>query len=73
MTDSKGSNEPLDEPLEQKILNYIKSNPRATYEALAEEFLVSISTIKRNLSKLTKSGYLVRKGGKRYGYWEIKI
>jgi hypothetical protein len=73
VTDSKGSNELLDELLEQKILNYIKSNPRATYETIAEEFLVSISTIKRNISKLTKSGYLERKGGKRYGYWEIKV
>ncbi|NMA17634.1 MAG: winged helix-turn-helix transcriptional regulator, partial [Clostridiaceae bacterium] len=56
---------------EQKILNYIKSNPRVTYEILAEEFSVSTSTIKRNIAKLTKSGFLERKGGKRYGYWEV--
>jgi ATP-dependent DNA helicase RecG len=71
VTESKGSNEPLGEPLEQKILNYIKSNPRVTYEILAEEFSVSTSTIKRNIAKLTKSGFLERKGGKRYGYWEV--
>lgn len=74
--DSKVSNEPLDEPLEesleQMILNCIKSNPKITYEMLAEELLVSRSTINRTIAKLTESGCLERKGGKRYGYWEIR-
>ncbi len=71
VTDSKVSNEPLDEPLEQKILKYIKSHPEITYEMLAKQLLVSRSTINRSLAKLTEAGLLKRKGGKRYGHWEI--
>ena len=79
VTDSKGSNEPISEPidepleetLEQKILNCIASNPNITYDMMVEELLVSRSTIKRSIAKLTESGCLVRKGSRRYGYWEI--
>jgi|BioPla2DNA2_1021312.scaffolds.fasta_scaffold08798_2 ATP-dependent DNA helicase RecG len=67
VTDSKVSKEPL----EQKILKCIKSHPEITYEMLAKQLLVSRSTINRTLAKLTEAGLLERKGGKRYGHWEI--
>mgnify|MGYP000940277618 CR=1 FL=1 len=77
--DSKGSNEPIDGPidrplegtLEQKILNCIASNPNMTYDMMVEELLVSRSTVKRSIAKLTQLGHLVRRGSRRYGYWEI--
>lgn len=71
----KDQNEPLDEPMEQpleeKILQVICKTPNCTYDTLAELFGVSRSTVKRTVKLLAEQGKIERKGGKRYGYWEV--
>lgn len=71
----KGQNELLDEPMEQpleeKILQVICKMPNCTYDTLAELFGVSRSTVKRTVKLLAEQGKIERKGGKRYGYWEV--
>jgi DeoR/GlpR family transcriptional regulator of sugar metabolism len=64
-----GLDESLDEPLEQKILQCIKSNPKITYQMLAEELLVSRSAIQRGITKLAESGRLERKDAGIYRPW----
>ena len=46
--------------------------PTQNRRKFLRRFCIMITiTIKRNIAKLTKSGFLERKGGKRYGYWEV--
>ncbi len=61
----------LDDTLENNIIVLIKENPRITQDKLAEAAKVSVPSIKRAMKILSDSGKLVRKGGKRYGYWEV--
>lgn len=71
----KGQNEPLGEPKENllidKIIMFLRDNPKATYDNLVTELSVSRSTIKRAMGNLVTDGHIVRVGGKRYGHWEI--
>ena len=74
-------NEPLDdrkdeplaenEPLENRIIALFKHNPKLSLNDLAQITSMSLSTIKRTIKTLVNSGRLARKGGKRFGYWEI--
>lgn len=64
--------EPLDEPLEIKVLNEIKQNVYVTYAKLEQSLHVSRSTVKRTIKILVEKKILERKGGKRYGYWEVR-
>lgn len=62
----------LDDTLEAKIIAWIKDNPSMTQSDLAKISKVSVASIKRTMKRLSDEGKIVRKGGKRYGYWEIK-
>ena len=64
-------NEPMERPLEEKILQLIRNTPNCTYDALAESLEVSRSTVKRTMKLLAQQGKIERIGGKRYGYWQI--
>lgn len=72
----KGQSEPLDEPLENllenRIVQAIKENPRITYDGLALLLAVSRSTVKRTIAKLVFEGRIERIGGKRYGHWQAR-
>ena len=58
--------------LENKIVALLKENPSVTQGVLAEKTKVSVSSIKRTMKILSDTGRIVRKGGKRFGYWDIK-
>lgn len=56
---------------ELAVLKAVGENPRITQEALKKTIGKSISTVKRLTVSLQKKGFLVRKNGKRDGYWEV--
>ena len=56
---------------DSKILNIIQSNSHITSEQLAKELNVSVRTVKNILKTLVDNKVIVRKNGKRYGYWII--
>ena len=54
-----------------KFIKAVGENPHITQEALKTTIGKSISTVKRLTINLQKKGILVRKNGKRDGYWEV--
>ncbi|MCR5294506.1 MAG: winged helix-turn-helix transcriptional regulator [Lachnospiraceae bacterium] len=67
----KHQNEALNKALE-KLLDELKDNPQITQTELSNKLLLSRATIQRMIKALTAQGILERKGGKRFGYWEVK-
>lgn len=57
--------------IELKILALLKENVSITTTEMAERLFVNRRTIQRGLDVLKGKGIIERKGGKRYGYWEI--
>ena len=53
------------------VLRVIRQNPTATQKYIATEIGKSERTVKSITVRLTEHGILVRKNGKRNGYWEI--
>ena len=72
-----GSNSPkdqldtLDDTLAERILEALKDKPTETQAELAKVLKVSVASIKRTIKDLSDSGVISRKGGKRFGYWEV--
>ncbi|HHT80753.1 MAG TPA: winged helix-turn-helix transcriptional regulator [Spirochaetales bacterium] len=50
----------------------IRENPSITQRELSEQLVVSLPTIKRAMAPMVEKQVLERKGGKRFGYWEIQ-
>ncbi len=61
----------LGDTLADSIITLIKGNPQITQSELADVTKVSVPSIKRTMKILSDNGRIVRKGGKRYGYWEV--
>ncbi len=57
--------------LADAIIMLIKGDPQITQSKLADAVKVSVPSIKRTMKILSDSGRIVRKGGKRYGYWKV--
>ena len=53
------------------VLRVIRQEPAATQKHIATEIGKSERTVKSITVRLTEQGILVRKNGKRNGYWEI--
>lgn len=53
------------------VLRVIQQDPAATQKYIATEIGNSERTVKSITVRLTEQGILVRKNGKRNGYWEI--
>lgn len=62
----------LDDTLGGKILALLQEKPSITQNEIAVHFDISVPSVKRTMKKLLEGGHIVRKGGRRYGYWEIK-
>lgn len=58
--------------LENKTLEFISENPQITMLEIAQRLNVTKRTIERVVKRLREEERIERKGGKRYGYWEIK-
>lgn len=57
---------------EEAILSIILKNPQATQGAIAKEVEASLSTVKRIMRSLQKSGKLRREGTNRNGSWVVR-
>ena len=68
----KDHTDTLDDTLADKIIALLKEDPSMKQEILAEKAKVSIASIKRTMKILSDTKKIVRKGGKRYGYWEVR-
>lgn len=68
---SKLQTEVLNEVLEKRLIGLISSNSKLKQNELARQMEVPLTSIQRITKKLVESGVLVRKGSKRFGYWEI--
>ena len=75
VTDSKVPNVTMDVTMdvsiEEGILHLIRDNKNITTTEMAEYLAVTRRTIQRVLDDLRDKGVVERKGGRRYGYWEI--
>ena len=56
---------------ETAMLDFLKQNPHATQKMIAEKIGRSERTVKTLTKVLQEKGLLVRKNGKRNGFWEI--
>ncbi len=66
--DSKAENTAL----KMKIVEYLKNQPTATQKELQEALIETRTHIQKSMKELVNEGKIERKGGKRFGYWEIK-
>ena len=69
---SKYQIDTLDDTLGGKILVLLKEKPSITQKEIAIHFDISVPSVKRTMKKLIEDGHIVRKGGRRFGYWDIK-
>lgn len=58
--------------LKIKIVEYLQNQPTATQKELQEALNETRTHIQKNVKELVNEGRIERKGGKRFGYWEIK-
>lgn len=61
----------LGDALEDRIILELKQNNKIKQSDLAEYLGVSLPSIQRAMRRLTVQGRIKRKGGKRFGHWEI--
>ncbi len=69
---SKYQADTLADTLDGNILTLLKEKPTITQNEMAVYLGISVPSIKRKMKKLLERGLIVRKGGRRYGYWETK-
>lgn len=67
----KYQSDTLDDTLESQIIEILKMKPATNQAAMADLLNVSVPSIKRIMKKMTDKGIIERKGGKRFGYWDI--
>ena len=60
-----------DDTMASEIIILIRQNPQITQAELVEQLNTSLRTVKRITKRLSEKGIMVRKGGKRFGYWEV--
>ncbi|MEY8392013.1 HTH domain-containing protein [Lachnospiraceae bacterium] len=56
---------------ETEILALLREDATMTTAGMAQKLSVNRRTVQRELEKLEKKNCIERKGGRRYGYWEI--
>lgn len=66
--DSKAENTAL----KMKIVEYLQNQPTATQKELQEALNETRTHIQKIVKELVGEGKIGRKGGKRFGYWEVK-
>ena len=54
-----------------KLIMVLKNNKWATQKEIAEELGISIASVQRIMKKLSDQKAIERRGGKRFGYWEV--
>lgn len=66
--DSKAGNTAL----KMKLVEYLQNQPTATQKELQEALNETRTHIQKIMKELADEGKIERKGGKRFGYWEVK-
>lgn len=56
---------------QQKIISLMKENPRVSIQKIAEANAKDISTIKKAVATLKKSGFIERSGANKNGSWQV--
>ena len=70
---SKAQIDTLNYSFEERVLiDCFRKNPHIKQQEVAEHIGKSIATIKRLTAGLVAKGILIRKNGKRNGFWEVK-
>lgn len=69
----KHQDDVLDDVLDDRIVSELKKDARLNQKELANRLQISVSSIQRAMYRLKERGKIVRKGGKRYGHWEVKL
>ena len=67
--------EPANEPLNKNevlILEQITSNPNITREEISKVLNISLSTVKRAITKLRQNEIIERVGSDKTGHWVVK-
>ena len=54
-----------------RIIMVILSNKAVTIAEISDILTIPKRTVEREIKNLRESGRITRKGGRRYGYWEI--
>ena len=67
----KRHNEALDEALETKIIDLLIENNKLSQMDIVNRLGYSRASVQRTMKKLVENGIIERKGGKRFGFWEI--
>ena len=57
--------------LEERIIELISAQRDISLSKMADQLGVSSKTIQRSIGRLKQSGKISRRGGKRFGYWEL--
>jgi len=58
---------------EYLVLEFLKTNPQATQKEIATQIKKSERTVKNITTNLQQKNLLGRSGGKRFGFWTVKI
>ncbi|MCM1135231.1 MAG: putative DNA binding domain-containing protein [Clostridium sp.] len=58
--------------LKVKVVEYLRKKPTSTQKELQEVFNETRTHIQGIVKELVNEGMIERKGGKRFGYWEVK-
>ena len=62
----------LKDVLEKKVLELLETDRKIKQDEIAKMLNLSIASVQRVMKRMIKQGRIERKGGKRYGYWEVK-
>lgn len=67
----KHQNDVLGDVLENQIISEIRQNNKIKQQDLAKHLGISLPSIQRSMKNLVVQGRIERKGGKRFGHWEV--
>jgi len=67
----KLQNEVLDEVLAMQLISLLKNNQKMKQSEIAKSLGIPLTSVQRITKELVLSGVLNRKGGKRFGFWEV--
>ncbi len=63
----------MESAMEQLVFDLLQENPKLTLPQMAERLSTNEKRVWRTINALRDKGIIERKGGRRYGYWEVKI
>ena len=73
-TGSKGQIDTLNVTLEERaVLNCVLADANITQQEISEQIRKSPRTVKRIMASLSEKQIIVRKNGKRDGWWEVLV